>query len=268
VTPKDFDYSRGSLALMRHCETVVREALQKQLDEINTPRVVRRKVNRLYRYQGKFVEQFVYWKLKTDPVFEALDAVVPRRVHVLDLGCGYGIATHWLASYTDSRTFAGVDYDNDKIRVAQRTAPLHPRIHFERQDLLNWQYPACDTILLLDVLHYWTPEKQQWIMNQARRALRPGGRLVLREAARSENGAHRRVHFWERIATRIGHNKTEEGLHFQTLPEIQNALQRAGFSRCELKREAGRGSNLLLIASIEPTQCSDEETRGTRRAAA
>jgi SAM-dependent methyltransferase len=206
--------------------------------------------------------------MKTDPVFEALDAVVPREGYILDLGCGYGMATHWLACFTDRRTFLGVDYDQDKIRVARRTAPNHPRIQFENQDLLNWEYPACDTVLLLDVLHYWTPEKQQWILSQARRALRPGGRLVLREAARTESSEHRRVAFWERIATGLAHNKTEEGLHFQTLAEIEVALQRAGFSQWEIKREAGRNSNLLLIASLGQTQCSPAPAQGSHRATA
>jgi len=53
MTPQNFDYAQGSTALMRHCETIVRDSLQQQLDAINTPRVVRRKVNRLYRYLGK-----------------------------------------------------------------------------------------------------------------------------------------------------------------------------------------------------------------------
>jgi hypothetical protein len=131
ITPQNFDYSLGVLALMRHCETIVREGLQRQLDEVNTPRVVRRKVERLYRYQGKFVEQFVLWKMKMDPMFPALDALVPRHGFILDLGCGYGVVTHWLAAYTDTRTFLGIDYDEDKIRVAQRSAHEHRRMRFE-----------------------------------------------------------------------------------------------------------------------------------------
>ena len=248
ITPQDFDYSQGVVPLMKHCETVVREALQQQLDDINTPRVVRRKVNRLYRYQGKLIEQFVFWKMKTDPVFAALDAVVPRRGFVLDLGCGYGIATHWLACFTDTRTFLGVDYDEEKIRVARRTAPAHPRIQFQDGDVLMFDYPACDAVLLLDVLHYWVPEKQQMILDKARRALRPGGVLILRDGARAESDAHRRTHFFEKLATRIGHNRTEEGLHFLTLAEIEVMLKRAGFTSWELNREAGRDSNVMLVA--------------------
>lgn len=250
ITPQNFDYSQGSLALMRQCETVVREALQKQLDEINTPRVVRRKVGRLYRYQGKFVEQFVYWKMKMDPVFASLDSVVPRQGFVLDLGCGYGMATHWLSCFTDGRSFLGVDYDEDKIRVAQRTAPEHPRIKFESGDILNSDYPACEVVLLLDVLHYWTPEKQQLILNKARQALRPDGRLILRDGARSETAEHQRIHRWEKFATRTGMNRTKEGLHFQTQAELEAMLQRAGFARWDVKSGAGNDSNVMLVAWV------------------
>ncbi|MEJ0089770.1 MAG: 1-acyl-sn-glycerol-3-phosphate acyltransferase [Limisphaerales bacterium] len=250
VTPQNFDYAQGSAALMRHCEAIVRAALQKQLDAVNTPRVVRRKVSRLYRYQGKYVEQFVFWKMKMDPMFVVLDGVVPRAGHILDLGCGYGIATHWLASFTDTRTFFGVDYDENKIRVAKRTAPDSARIQFALGDVLTCEYPACDVVLLLDVLHYWQPEKQQLILEKACKALRPGGKLILRDGARSESDDHRRIHRWEKFATRLGMNRTVEGLHFLTLAEMETALKRAGFVNWEIKRDAGRDSNLLLVATV------------------
>jgi 1-acyl-sn-glycerol-3-phosphate acyltransferase len=251
ITPRTFDYSLGHAALMRHCETIVREALQKQLDELNTPRILRRKVERLYRYQGKFVEQYVHWKMKIDPMFGMLDNVVPRNGFVLDLGCGYGLATHWLARMTDQRAFLGVDYDENKIRVAQRTAPEDRRIKFELRDILDWEYPPCDAVLLLDVLHYWTPEKQELILEKARRALRPGGRLILREAACEESGEHHRVERWEKFAGRIGHNKSAEGLHFRTIAELTGALQRAGFVQWEIKTGKGRDSNILLTAPLD-----------------
>jgi 1-acyl-sn-glycerol-3-phosphate acyltransferase len=250
VTPQNFDYSQGVVALMKHCEAIVRDGLQKQLDEINTPRVVRRKINRLYRYQGKYVEEFVRWKMKLDPFFLTLDSVVPRRAHVLDLGCGYGMATHWLATFTDTRTFWGVDYDEDKIRVAQRSAPSHPRIQFTPGDLLTCDYPPGDVVLLLDVLHYWTAEKQQLILTKAHQALRPGGRLVLRDGARAETDAHRKIHRWEEFATRMGMNQTKEGLHFQTQAELEAMLQRAGFARLEIKSGAGNDSNVMLVAWV------------------
>jgi SAM-dependent methyltransferase len=250
VTPGNFDYSLGSTALMQHCEKIVRDALQKQLDELNTPRVLRRKVERLYRYQGAFTEKFVHLKMKLDPVFPWLDQVVPRAGFILDLGCGYGIATHWLAHTTDQRSFLGLDYDENKIRIAQCTAPQHPRIQFQIGDILECDLPACEAILLIDVLHYWTPEKQQLILDKARRALRPGGKLILRDGAKSDAGAHQHIHRWEVFATKFGLNQTREGLHFQSLAGLQAALKRAGFGPVEIIKEAGRGSNVLLVATV------------------
>ncbi len=56
----------------------------------------RKEVSRLYRYQGPYVTQFVFWKMKTDPLFQAVEAAAPPRGRILDLGCGYGIVAHWL----------------------------------------------------------------------------------------------------------------------------------------------------------------------------
>ena len=109
----------------------------------------------------------------------------------------------------------------------------------------NFNLYAC----LFDVLHYWTPDKQQLILEKIHRALRPGGRLVLRDAARAEDAAHGRVEWWEKFATRFGMNKTKEGLHFRTLAETEAALKLAGFARWEIKRGAGRDSNVLLLAT-------------------
>ncbi len=169
---------------------------------------------------------------------------------VLDLGCSYGLATHWMACFTDGRTFLGVDYDEEKSRVAQRSAPEHPRMRFEVGDILEREYAACDTILLLDVLHYWTAAKQQIILNHARAALRPGGRLVLRDGARAEGAAHRRIHRWEKFATRVGMNRTQEGLHFQTRADLEAMLRRAGFARWEIKTGAGKDSNVMILAFV------------------
>ena len=100
------------------------------------------------------------------------------------------------------------------------------------------------------MLHYWVPEKQQKILNHARAAWRPGGRLVLRDGARAEGAAHRRIHRWEKFATRVGMNRTQEGLHFQTRADLDAMLRRAGFARWEIKTGAGKDSNVMILAFV------------------
>jgi len=211
--------------------------------------LIRKHINGLYRYQGPFVENFVFWKMRSDPLFLKLDAAVPRRADILDLGCGYGMASHWLSLQSPDRTLVGVDYDAGKIRVAGCTASGAGRVTFEQRDILTWPFPKCDAVLLLDVLHYWVPEKQQALIVKAREALRPGGRLVLRDGARAETDGHRSVARWERMATRFGFNRTVEGLHFLSEKELKIVLERAGFRNVEMIQGAGRGSNIMLVAS-------------------
>ena len=214
---------------------------------------MRRKVGRLYRYQGKFVEQFVYWKMKTDPVFRFTGSASCRAKDSFSTSAAATAwrRTGWRVSLTGGRFSAWI---TTKTKSASRNAPRrkHPRIKFEVADILEWEYPACDTVLLLDVLHYWTPEKQQLILNKARRALRPGGRLILRDAARAESAAHRRVDRWENsplasATTRQGRSAFSNACRVGT-----GAAERAGFAHWEIKPGADGTRMCCWWRRVEP----------------
>lgn len=209
----------------------------------------RKEVSRLYRYQGPYVTQFVYWKMKTDPLFQAVEAAAPTRGRILDLGCGYGIVAHWLTIFAPERSVTGVDFDADKIRVAQATARFNPRVVFERRDLLEWaEQPACDCVLLCDVLHYFPRELKAEVLRKVFQALRPGGCLIVRDACAEETPRHRRVAWSEKWAVRFGQNKTRHGLHFENEKTHLALLHEAGFSKVEIRTNSGLGSNVLLVA--------------------
>jgi SAM-dependent methyltransferase len=207
-------------------------------------------VGRFYRYQGPYVTQFVFWKMKTDPLFTAVETTVPLRGEILDLGCGYGIVAHWLTAFDGERTVRGVDFDAEKVRVAAATALANPRVSFERRDILEWpQYPACDCVLLCDVLHYFPREWKAAVLRKAFQALRPGGRLIVRDAFASQTSAHSRVAWAERWAVRLGQNKTRHGLHFESEETHLALLREAGFEGVETRKDAGLGSNRLITAA-------------------
>jgi 1-acyl-sn-glycerol-3-phosphate acyltransferase len=190
--------------------------LQKQLDELNTPRVRASQSGAALPLSGPFtLEQFVFWKLKLDPMFPGLTASC-RAADILDLGCGYGLATHWLAQFTDTRTF--LTWIMTRIRSAPPNAPRmeNPRIQFEFQRHPRFEYPQSDTILLLDVLHYWTPEKAAAnILEKARRALASGWKIGFARRCQGRN-RWRTVTFiaGKFLRPRFGLEPTREGLHF------------------------------------------------------
>jgi SAM-dependent methyltransferase len=207
----------------------------------------RKQISRIYRYQGPYVEQYVFWKLRTDPLFRAVDEATPRQGHILDVGCGYGLVAHWLALGSPHRTLHGIDHDAAKIRVARATARNSPRLSFAEGDLLSAAWPACDTLLLCDVLHYFPAELKALILQRAYQALRPGGCLIVRDACVESSSAHKVVVWSERGAVVTGQNKTAHGLHFVSLEDHLTLLRAAGFNGVEVNANAGRGSNLLVV---------------------
>ena len=214
-----------------------------------TPTQTRRAVSRLYRFQGPYVSQFAYWKMKTDPLFCAVEKAVPASGEILDLGCGYGLVAHWLTLFTPGRRVCGVDFDVDKIRVAQVTARANPQVSFEQRDILEWpEFPACDCALLCDVLHYFPHELKAEVLCKVFQALRPGGCLIIRDAMANKNSSHRAVARSEKWAVRFGQNKTRHGLHFENEKNHLALLRETGFLKIEVRNGAGLGSNSLLIA--------------------
>jgi predicted exporter/trans-aconitate methyltransferase len=211
---------------------------------------MRRAVGRFYRFQGPYVSQFVYWKMRTDPLFQALDLGVPARGEILDLGCGFGLVAHWLTMCAPERRVRGVDFDADKIRVAQVTERMNPRVSFELRDLLEWpRFAACDVALLCDVLHYFPRELKTEVLRKVFAALRPGGCLILRDAMARDDFGHYVVARSEAWAVHLGQNRTRHGLHFEDEATHRALLQDAGFVDIAVRNCSGLGSNVLLVAS-------------------
>jgi uncharacterized protein len=210
--------------------------------------VRRRQLRSLYRCQGAYVEQYVFWKLRTDPLFGALDRAAPRQGHIFDAGCGYGLVMHWLELDSPQRTLQGLDHDPAKVRVARSSARHSSRLSFQQGDLLTAAWPRCDAVLLCDVLHYFPRESKARVLQRAFEALRVGGSLIVRDAC-SNGSAHRAVAWSERFAVWTGHNKTACGLHFEDTACYVSLLSAAGFVQVHPAPEAGLGSNIMLVAT-------------------
>jgi 1-acyl-sn-glycerol-3-phosphate acyltransferase len=182
ITPSTFDYALGAKALAKHAEELIYRAWMDELELNNTPVILRRKVGRLYRYQGPRAALGVFFRLRRDPGLLKLHSLVPRRGLVLDLGCGYGATAHWLAQSGPERKLLGVDRNAEKIRVARCSACGSQQVAFEEQDIDTWALPECSAVLLLDVLGSAVTPEAADLLGRAFTALERGGRLLLRVA--------------------------------------------------------------------------------------
>jgi ArsR family transcriptional regulator len=113
---------------------------------------------------------------------EALLALVPSEWTIADLGCGTGVLAAELARRV--RKVVAVDRSAEMLRAARKrlAGAANVEIHEARLEALPVADASCDAAVAVLVLAY-LPEPAA-ALREAARILRPGGRLVVVEAAR------------------------------------------------------------------------------------
>ncbi len=192
-------------------------------------------------------------KWRCDPVYRQLvDDPLPWG-HVLDVGCGSGLATAIAALRPDTTNYLGIDLDSDKLHLADSW--LHEfgadRSRFELRHTSAPLDPAptqrFDTILLIDVLHYWPLDIQQALLSQVSHLLNPSGRIILRDAVANSVGDTGRVGLGEHFTTWLGLNPRQRP-HFLDEAAWQNLLAVCGLR--EETQHASGGANRLRILQL------------------
>ena len=141
----------------------------------------------LYADQPRRVRSHVRVRWRTCP-FPAVAAHVPDAGRILDLGCGHGVFSAYLALQSERRDVLGTDVDGDKIlaaRAAAGAAAARGRVNlaFAVADAEALPEGPWDAIVVLDVLYLLKPGRQESLLDRCARALAPGGLLVVKEVA-------------------------------------------------------------------------------------
>jgi 2-polyprenyl-3-methyl-5-hydroxy-6-metoxy-1,4-benzoquinol methylase/uncharacterized protein (DUF2062 family) len=190
---------------------------------------------------------YVRGKLHGDPSTRAVAALAPLG-DVLDLGCGRGQLAVLLAECGAAARVRGCDWDAAKVDVGTRAASGLD-VSFERGDVRDAQGEAADTVLLVDVLHYFDRATQDTILANAADRVKPGGRLLVREADTGRGWRSTMTRIEEGFFTAIKFNRGERVLFRDVAHELVPLLEARGFS-CGIEPCWGGTpfSNVLLVA--------------------
>jgi uncharacterized protein (DUF2062 family)/SAM-dependent methyltransferase len=220
---------------------------------------------------------YVRTKLLSDPVAKLIADIAgdaPLSLgEIADIGTGRGQLPILLIELGRASRAFGVDWDAKKIEAAQRAAagsagrasgasggedgeggegeeqPPPLDATFVAGDAREVDVPPADTVLLIDLLHYFTIEEQDRLLRRAAAAVRPGGRILIREADTERGLRSFATLLEERIFTAIRWNRGER-VRFRPAREIAALLEEAGL-RAEIRPAWERTpfSNVLVIGS-------------------
>lgn len=203
---------------------------------------------------------YVRIKLAVDPIARLIADVEGEHEHalgeVLDIGTGRGQLPLLLLELGRATHAHGVDWDRAKIVHAQRAAEVRPdgaaaaAATFSAEDARAFTANSADTVLLIDLLHYFTIDEQNAILDRAAEHVKPGGRLLVREADTERGWRSWATLFEEKFFTAVGFNRGER-VRFRPAREIASRLEARGFS-CTIVPAWGSTpfSNVLVVARL------------------
>ena len=180
------------------------------------------------------------WFCRTRLKLAPLDKVATQAsgTDLLDVGCGHGVLAALLLDGHPERRVVGIDPDERKIAWANESIGKNPNAEFRAVTIeaLAAERPASfDCVIIADVLCLIARDTWAPFLDAARRLLKPGGRLVLKDA--ENDGSWRAVKaLWqERLMVHVLRRTVSTGgIGFATRDELAGFVTRAGFAVDEI----------------------------------
>ena len=124
-----------------------------------------------------------FWILR-QRFLDEIGQYLPATGAVLDIGCGFGLFSLYYAATAPGRFVRGLDVDARRIGIARRAAARLglDNVVYEEGDVRDFKGDAeVAAAYMLDIVHHVPPSAVPRLLAGLRRALPPGGRLLVKD---------------------------------------------------------------------------------------
>lgn len=139
--------------------------------------------------------------------FPAIERNVPGAGRVLEVGCGHGLLSLYLALSNTGRQVEGIDIDEHKILLAQQAAanlqPDEASVSFRAVEPGTMPDGPFDAIVINDVLYLMPEELRRSVLDACAERLATDGVLLVKEVDITPRWKFRIAHAQEVVATRV-----------------------------------------------------------------
>lgn len=149
-----------------------------------------------------------------------LKEILPHQGTVLDFGCGEGMLTNFIAQRLNGIKMIGVDKDAKRIEQAKKAASVNAT--FFCAAIEDMQITNVQAVIINDVLHHHSTEKQQELIKKALDCLAPNGLLIIKEVDLQDMADRIWTSFWDNLLY------PKDTLHFRTPQEWNDLLTGLG----------------------------------------
>jgi len=175
-------------------------------------------------YQGLGLRTYLYAKIRWRICpFEEIEKYLPQSGVIFDIGCGYGMFSHFLSLKSADRQIIGIDNSAKRLNIAKSTLKKHSNIEFIQGDVRNLDLPKCQGAVMSDVLHHLSPIVSEGLLNRIFNRLSPSGRLVIEEVDNKP--------FWKYVNNLIVDNVLypTQTINFKPSKQWRELLEKIGF---------------------------------------
>ena len=184
-----------------------------------------------YIYKGPVVEWYIRIKVKMERNYRLFNRLIPAQGQITDIGCGFGPLCYMLSMLSEDRDILGIDYDEDKIALAQHGWLRNEHLQFRHGNALEYPLPESDVFILNDMLHYMSYEHQRTLLLKCADRLRSQGMIIIRDGNSANTSKHRLTRFTELLSTRIfNFNRTAGELYFTTETQLREIAVSCGMN--------------------------------------
>lgn len=201
-----------------------------------------------YIYKGPILEWYTRIKVRLEGKYQPFHKLLPSKAIITDIGCGYGMMSYMLHLLSEDRIIHGIDYDAEKVLVANQAFLKNDRIHFSAADATQYPLEKSDVFLISDMLHYIPKEAQNQLIRKCLDNLNENGLLIIRDGDADLKERHEGTVWTEKFSTQIfGFNKTKnKTLSFLSGKDIEAICQEYGLhlERLDLTQKT---SNIIFV---------------------
>jgi 2-polyprenyl-3-methyl-5-hydroxy-6-metoxy-1,4-benzoquinol methylase len=219
-----------------------------KIDPLHPIRVKKKAVIGLFRESGPLMKAYLRVKFRICPILP-MEAYVPDKGTIVDLGCGNGLFAAILKLGSPARSIIGIDLDARKIAEARKSLGNVPHLDFRLGDVAATDYPRADIFTIVDVLYLIPFEAQERILRMCADALLPGGTLVLKDMDKKPRWKYAWNMIQETLAVKIIGFTLGSRFFFRSRADYTALLEKLGFAVDTVPLHKGYGyPHILFIA--------------------